>query len=51
MCVGTRGEVRFLSMEDLESVQAQAMLSNGYHLRNTSTEIAQAGGLSLIHIL
>ena len=36
----------FLSMEDLESVQAQAMLSNGYHLRNTSTEIAQAGGLA-----
>lgn len=46
MCVGTRGEVRFLSMEDLESVQAQAMLSNGYHLRNTSVEIAQAGGLA-----
>lgn len=44
--VGTKGEVRFVSMEDLEAVQAQAMLSNGYHLRNTSKEIAQNGGLS-----
>lgn len=46
MCVGTKGEVRFVSMEDLKAVHAQAMLSNGYHLRNTSAEIAEAGGLS-----
>ena len=46
MCVGTKGEVRFLSMEDLHSIQAQAMLSNGYHLRNISPEIAAKGGLS-----
>lgn len=46
MCVGTKGEVRFVSMDDLASIQAQAMLSNGYHLRNASFEIAKAGGLS-----
>ena len=44
--VGTKGEVRFVSMEDLLDVNAQAMLSNGYHLRNTSVEIAEQGGLS-----
>ena len=41
MSVGTKGEVRFLSMEELKSVGAQAMLSNGYHLRNRSVEIAK----------
>ena len=46
MCVGTHGEVRFVSMDDLRSINAQAMLSNGYHLRNTSSEIAQNGGLA-----
>lgn len=46
MSVGTRGEVRFLSMDDLKSVGAQAMLSNGYHLRNASFEIAEQGGLA-----
>lgn len=46
MCVGTHGEVRFVSMDDLKSIQAQAMLSNGYHLRKTSYEIAHQGGLS-----
>ena len=46
MCVGTHGEVRFVSMEDLKSINAQAMLSNGYHLRNISPEIAEKGGLS-----
>lgn len=46
MTVGTNGEVRFLSMEDLESIHGQAMLSNGYHLRNISPEIAGKGGLS-----
>ena len=46
MCVGTNGQVRFVSMEELKSVNAQAMLSNGYHLRNTSYEIAENGGLA-----
>lgn len=46
MCVGTHGEVRFVSMDDLRSIDAQAMLSNGYHLRNKSFEIAQNGGLA-----
>ena len=46
MCVGTHGEVRFVSMEELKSIHAQAMLSNGYHLRNISPEIAENGGLS-----
>ena len=46
MCVGTYGEVRFMSMEDLHAINAQAMLSNGYHLRNISPEIAQKGGLA-----
>ena len=46
MCVGTHGEVRFVSMEELKSINAQAMLSNGYHLRNISPEIAENGGLS-----
>ena len=44
--VGTKGKVRFVSMEDLKSVNAQAMLSNGYHLRNISYEIAENGGLA-----
>lgn len=46
MCVGTHGEVRFLSMEHLHEIGAQAMLSNGYHLRLQSPEIAEAGGLA-----
>lgn len=46
MCVGTTGAVRFVSMEELHDVQAQAMLSNGYHLRNISPEIAEKGGLA-----
>ncbi len=46
MCVGTGGHVRYLSMQDLKSIHAQAMLSNGYHLRKTSFEIAKQGGLS-----
>ncbi len=46
MCVGTHGEVRFLSMDQLHSIYAQAMLSNGYHLRNRSEEIAENGGLA-----
>lgn len=46
MCVGTYGQVRFLSMDNLHEIYAQAMLCNGYHLRNISPEIAQAGGLA-----
>ena len=46
MAVGTNGAVRFMSMEDLNAVNAQAMLSNGYHLRNISPEIAEKGGLA-----
>ena len=46
MCVGTHGEVRFVSMDDLRSISAQAMLSNGYHLRNKSEMIAENGGLA-----
>ncbi len=46
MAVGTHGYVRFLSAEDLRAVGAQAMLSNGYHLRRQSPEIAAAGGLA-----
>lgn len=46
MSVGTHGYVRFLSAEDLRSINAQAMLSNGYHLRRQSPEIAATGGLA-----
>lgn len=46
MTVGTKGEVRFVSMEDLEAIHGQAMLSNGYHLRNAAKEIADSGGLA-----
>ena len=46
IAVGTKGEVRFVAMEDLLSVHAQAMLSNGFHLRNASYDIAAAGGLA-----
>lgn len=46
MTVGTQGYVRFLQPEDLVAIGAQAMLSNGYHLRRTSFEIAEQKGLS-----
>lgn len=46
MAVGTRGYVRFLSAQDLHEIGAQAMLSNGYHLRRQSVQIADFGGLS-----
>ena len=46
MVVGTRGEVRFMSPDDLHGVGAQAMLSNGYHLRRLAPEIAEVGGLA-----
>ena len=46
MAVGTKGEVRFVSMDDLKQITTQAMLSNGYHLRNIASTIAEAGGLA-----
>ena len=46
MVVGTQGFVKNLTNEDLRLVKAQAMLSNGYHLRNKSSEIAESGGLA-----
>lgn len=46
MAVGTHGYVRFLPPSDLYSLGAQAMLSNGFHLRRESPEIAKAGGLA-----
>lgn len=46
MAVGTRGYVRFLSAKDLHELGAQAMLSNGFHLRRQSEEIAKFGGLA-----
>lgn len=46
MAVGTTGAIRFLSPEELHQAKAQAMLSNGYHLRRKSHEIAEAGGLA-----
>lgn len=49
MAVGTHGFVRFLSSEDLRSLNVQAMLSNGYHLRRQAPTIAAAGGLANWH--
>ncbi len=46
MTVGTGGYVRFVSASDLHTLGAQAMLSNGFHLRRKSPEIAKAGGLA-----
>lgn len=46
MAVGTHGYVRFMPSEDLHQLGAQAMLSNGYHLRRQSEKIAEAGGLA-----
>lgn len=46
MAVGTNGYVRFLSAADVHACGAQAMLSNGYHLRRQSPKIAAAGGLA-----
>lgn len=46
MVVGTHGQVKFMSNEDLRELNAQAMLSNGYHLRKKSAEIAETGGLA-----
>lgn len=46
MTVGTQGYVRFVSSEQLQEIGAQAMLSNGYHLRRKSYKITEEGGLS-----
>ncbi len=46
MVVGTTGAVRYLTPGDLREIGAQAMLSNGYHLRNKSKSIAKDGGLA-----
>lgn len=46
MAVGTHGYVRFLPPTDLHALGAQAMLSNGFHLRRQSFEIAKQGGLA-----
>lgn len=46
MVVGTKGTVRFISNSDLKNIKAQAILSNGYHLRRQASEIAAAGGLA-----
>ena len=46
LVVGTRGEVRYLSNDNLRDLGAQAILCNGYHLRGQAPEIAKAGGLA-----
>lgn len=46
MAVGTHGYVRFLPPTDLHALGAQAMLSNGFHLRRESFNIAKQGGLA-----
>ena len=46
MTVGTQGYVRFVSSEQLQEIGAQAMLSNGYHLRRKSYKITEEGGIS-----
>lgn len=46
LAVGTTGTVRFVDMPTLHQINAQAMLSNGYHLRRKASEIAKAGGLA-----
>ncbi len=46
MAVGTKGKVKYLSFDDLRETNAQAMLSNGYHLRRQSPIIAKSGGLA-----
>lgn len=45
MVVGTQGYVRSVNNQSLRELKAQAMLSNGYHLRRKAEEIAEAGGL------
>ncbi len=47
MVVGTHGFVKNINNDELRSINAQAMLSNGYHLRKKSSEIAKNGGLAV----
>lgn len=46
MVVGTQGEVKNIPPKALKKLKAQAMLSNGYHLRKKSEVIAESGGLA-----
>lgn len=46
MVVGTHGKVKFVPFEKMKELSAQAMLSNGYHLRRKAEEIANSGGLA-----
>ncbi|MDO4759478.1 MAG: tRNA guanosine(34) transglycosylase Tgt [Candidatus Saccharibacteria bacterium] len=46
MVVGTHGVVKFVGADELAGTGAQAMLSNGYHLRRRAAEIAAKGGLA-----
>lgn len=46
MVVGTLGQVRYICADELHALGAQAMLSNGYHLRRKSPEIFDSGGLA-----
>ena len=48
MCVGTRGEVRFLSMEDLESVQAQAITYAILQWKSPKREDLQNGPVGMV---
>lgn len=44
--VGTHGQVKFLPPDDMRSIGAQVMLSNGYHLFRRATVISASGGLA-----
>lgn len=44
--VGTYGNVRFMSPDDMRAVHTQVMLSNGYHLYRRATVISASGGLA-----
>jgi len=44
--VGTYAEVKFLPPSMFQNINAQAMISNGFHLSKIADEIEQAGGLS-----
>lgn len=46
MAVGTHGYVKFLDQKMLRETGAEAMLSNGYHLRRQATLITKTGGLA-----
>ena len=44
--VGTHGHVKFISPDDMWTIHAQVMLSNGYHLFRRATVISATGGLA-----